>query len=132
MSEDFGHDTTKSLNELRDEACATAKEHGFNDASVGEEICLMHSELSEALEDFRAGKAPNATEYFSSAGDVYGVPVHPNLGSLKPCGIPSEMADVIIRILHFSGKHNIDIEKAVLEKMAYNKTRSFRHGNKKL
>jgi len=33
-----------------------AKEHGFKDASIGEDIALMHSELSEALEDHRAGK----------------------------------------------------------------------------
>jgi NTP pyrophosphatase (non-canonical NTP hydrolase) len=48
----------------------------------------------------------------------------------KPCGIPSEMADVVIRVLHFCGKHGIDIEKAVIEKMAFNESRPHMHGKK--
>lgn len=43
------------LNELRDNCLRIAVEHGFTDASVGEDIALMHSELSEALEDHRHG-----------------------------------------------------------------------------
>jgi hypothetical protein len=50
----------------------------------------------------------------------------------KPCGIPSEMADEIIRVLHFCGKHKIDIDKAVREKMAYNESRPMKHGGKAL
>jgi NTP pyrophosphatase (non-canonical NTP hydrolase) len=42
------------------------------------------------------------------------------------------LADVIIRILHFSGKHGIDIEQAVREKMLYNESRPMKHGGKKL
>jgi NTP pyrophosphatase (non-canonical NTP hydrolase) len=104
------------LNELRDEALRIAKDHGFTGASVGEDIALMHSELSEALEDHRDGLAANEMTYSGS----------------KPCGIPSEMADVIIRVLHFCGKHHIDIEKAVREKMAYNESRPFKHGGRTL
>jgi NTP pyrophosphatase (non-canonical NTP hydrolase) len=104
-----------TLNELRDQALAIAISHGFTDASVGEDIALMHSELSEALEDHRDRKAPDLLWY-----DPKG----------KPCGIPSEMADVIIRVLHFCGKHGIDIEKAVTEKMAYNNSRPFKHGGR--
>jgi len=48
----------------------------------------------------------------------------------KPCGIPSEMADVVIRVLHFCGKHKIDIEQAVREKMIYNESRPMKHGKK--
>lgn len=126
-----------SLNELRDTATRIATQHGFKDATVGEDIALMHSELSEALEDFRHGNAPNAVWYDDFDGH------HPDMfreldGELdlhnprKPCGIPSEIADVIIRALHFCGKHNIDIEKAVNEKMVYNDTRPYRNGGKKL
>lgn len=104
-----------NLNELRDEALRIAVEHGFKDASVPEDIALMHSELSEALEDYRNGLSPNLLEY-----DQY----------VKPVGIPSEMADVIIRVLHFCGKHKIDIEYAVKVKMQYNESRPYKHGNK--
>jgi NTP pyrophosphatase (non-canonical NTP hydrolase) len=111
-----------SLNELRDEALRIAVEHGFAEASIGEDLMLIVSELAEALEDVRAGKLPHETTY-ECADSV-------RLG--KPCGVPSEMADVIIRVLHFCGKHGIDIEKAVKEKMEYNESRPFRHGGKKL
>jgi len=50
----------------------------------------------------------------------------------KPYGVPIEIADVIIRALNFCGRHGIDIKKAIDEKMAYNKSRPFRHGGKVL
>jgi len=77
-------------------------------------LCLIHSEVSEALESYRKGE-PNL--WFAESG--------------KPEGIASEMADVIIRIGDLCGALDIDIESAVLAKMAHNETRSHRHGGKK-
>lgn len=114
-----------SLNELRDRAFATAKAHGFTEASVPEDIALMHSELSEALEDYRKGLQP-ATFVYDRAKALRLTVADDWMA--KPCGIPSELADVVIRILHFCGKHEIDLERAVLEKMAYNDLRPFKHG----
>jgi len=134
-----------NLNDLRDEALRIAVEHGFKDATIGEDTALMHSELSEALEDHRAGKGPtdvwyeeknsqSAAPYEGSVTIVTTVTRYDRQrhdGPLrKPCGIPSEMADVIIRALHFCGKHGIDIDAAVREKMAYNDSRPFKHGGK--
>jgi NTP pyrophosphatase (non-canonical NTP hydrolase) len=118
----------KSLTQLRIEAHATAVEHGFTDATPLEELCLIHTEISEAVEDIREGKELNAFLYkISNLATTDKYSPH-----LKPIGIPSEMADIIIRVLDFCGKHRIDIERAVLEKMEYNKTRPFKHGGKKL
>lgn len=127
------------LNGLRDEAHRIAVEHGFTDASVGEDVALFHSEASELLEDNRAGKKPDEVWYEtklveqSDYATVATVRRHkePAPGR-KPCGIPSELADIIIRVLHFSGKYGIDIEKAVREKMAYNESRPLKHGGKVL
>lgn len=110
-----------TLNELRDMATKIAKKNGFVNATPFEDIALIHSEVSEALEELRANMKPNETYYETKDGP-------PD----KPCGVPSEMADIIIRVLHFCGKHAIDIERAVNQKMIYNESRSFKHGGKAL
>jgi NTP pyrophosphatase (non-canonical NTP hydrolase) len=125
-----------NIRELVERAGEQAKRTGFTDATVGEDIALMHSELSEALEDFRAGRGVNETWYENKLhpGAEGLVPQDDpdNAANYKPQGIPTELADVIIRILHFSHRHGIDIETAVLRKMQYNATRPHRHGGKKL
>ena len=105
-----------------------AIDKGFWEAGLsrnkGEMIALMHSELSEALEELRAG---------NDRTDVYYGEKHDALNNneiAKPEGLPIELADCIIRILDYCGEWSIDIDMAVAEKMAYNRNRSYRHGNK--
>lgn len=142
---------SKGLNEWRDDALRIAVEHGFKDATIAEDFALMHSEISEALEDHRDGKRAIEVWYEEKRGNMVeedgastiittSVIKHKQMTPMvqhplddiyyKPCGIPSELADIIIRVLHFSGKHGIDIEQAVREKMLYNETRPFMHGKK--
>lgn len=64
---------------------------------------LIHSELAEATEAYRNN---------------------------KPDMLLEELADVLIRIADYCGHKNWDLNTAVALKMAYNKTRAFRHGNK--
>lgn len=109
-----------AFNDFMEEAERIATEHGFTDNTPGEDIALMHSELSEALEDFRAGKSM-AEIYYEAKAD-----------GAKPCGIPAELADCVIRIAHFSKRHNIALGSAIVEKMKYNEGRPFKHGNKKI
>ena len=110
------------LNKLRDEIHQNAVDHGWWDEErhFGSLIALMHSELSEALEEYRNGREPNAI-YLTGPG-----------GSGKPEGIPIELADCIIRILDYCGKAGIDIEEAIRIKLEYNKTRPYRHGGKRI
>lgn len=73
---------------------------------------LIHSEVSEATEEARKGSPP-----------VY-------LVNGKPEGELIELADVIIRIADYCGSREWDLNGAIREKLAYNSTRPFRHGNK--
>ncbi|WP_058301716.1 nucleoside triphosphate pyrophosphohydrolase family protein [Gorillibacterium timonense] len=106
----------KELNALCEAAHANAINKGWYEEprTFGEIIALCHSELSEALEDHRNGRGLTEIYYEGE----------------KPCGIPTELADVLIRIFDFCGHVCIDLEEAVYEKMAYNATRSHKHGGK--
>src|SRR5690606_26041101 len=59
--------------------------------TFGDQIALMHSELSEALEEFRNGE-PFDVIYYEDEG----VRFNP-ASNLKPEGIAAELADVLIR-----------------------------------
>lgn len=116
-----------SLNELSDRVHQAAVDNGWydqdNERSFPEHLCLFHSEISEALEEYRKGCGPTVTYYKTDPID--GKPL-----SAKPEGIPTELADLLIRVLDTCGHYGIDIDHAVEMKLAYNATRGHRHGGK--
>jgi hypothetical protein len=83
---------------------------------IGEKIALIHSEVSEALEEWRK---PNAR-----IQDIYYV-------NGKPEGFPVELADAIIRITELAERFSVDLTQALRIKEAYNMTRPHRHGGKR-
>jgi NTP pyrophosphatase (non-canonical NTP hydrolase) len=44
--------------------------------------------------------------------------------------IAEELADCCIRIFDYCGARKIDLEKTLLKKIEYNKSRPYRHGKK--
>ena len=94
-----------------------AKAHGWweNPRTIGELLMLITSEVVEAFEEVRNGHEPNETYYKDG----------------KMEGVPSELADIVIRVMDLCEYCGIDLERAILEKHEYNKTRPYKHGGKK-
>lgn len=128
-----------SLNEMAQEAHQIAKEHGFWDPepSFGDLVALMHSELSEALEEYGAGRPMvwYGCEFDGEPCDKVTCESKECNGAYlkdKPEGIAVELADCIIRILDWAGHEGVDLDAIIREKMDYNRTRPYRHGGKVL
>lgn len=125
-----------NINELAVEIHKNAVEHGWWEESrkFPEIAALIHSEISEALEEYRNGR-PEAYVIVVD-GDPAEVPrIETDIlkfGERKPEGIAVELADAVIRILDFTASEGIDIESLILAKHEYNKTRPYRHGGKKI
>jgi NTP pyrophosphatase (non-canonical NTP hydrolase) len=105
-----------TVNELVAESYDRALRKGwYEDApNLGERLALVHSEVSEALEELRNGAAD--TTYKGVKG--------------KPEGFVYELADIVIRVADLAGYLDLDLEAALRTKGDYNETREHRHGKK--
>lgn len=83
--------------------------------TFGDEIALIHSEASEALEAWRDRRL---AEYTTPEG--------------KPDDVGSEFADILIRVIGVADMYGIDLDHEYERKIAYNRTRPYRHGGRTL
>lgn len=128
-----------NLNRLVERIKEINEEKGWNDTRRSEMdwAMLVVTELAEVVEAFRSGGLPNAVEFpsegwrWSLDDRNYHNIIDASARGLKPEGMAIEYADALIRILHWFAYHEIDVEKIIEAKLEYNKTRPYRHGNKR-
>ncbi|MDB4312245.1 hypothetical protein N9937_02320 [bacterium] len=103
----------RSLRAAQDICHGLASESGWwtdldtgekDERNDGELICLMHSELSEAMEAVRKNLMDS------------------HLPHRK--GVECELADCVIRIFDYAGARDLDLGGAVVEKLVYNQNRA--------
>lgn len=125
----------KSLSEYQKEIYEINVKNGWfeDDRTVGDDIALLHSEASEMLEAFRdwglEDKTREMCTHEHEEDSLDGTYRHPN-HLCKPQGFGSEAADVLVRLLDTCERRGIDIEGELERKIAFNATRSRRHGGK--
>ncbi len=95
---------------MQNETRNVAQAHGFEDYRSNElfvptKLALIGSEVSEALEAHRKGLSAEEFGY--------------------------ELADIVIRTMDLAGALKIDLAAYIVAKNEINKSRAFRHGNKK-
>ena len=97
------------LTSLQYENWKIAEDNGWHDKgrSFGDEVSLIHSEVSESLEEYRkSGKVDDA--------------------------VAEELADIVIRVMDTAETHSVNLYEEILKKMVANRSRPYRHGDKHL
>lgn len=129
------------LNELSKKIHENAILKGFYDSerNLGEMLCLIHSEVSEALEALRTNQHAfglNETNLFikGMTDKDFGHTFEDDefFKNYFECRVKNsfedELADIIIRVLDLAAYKNIDIESHVKAKIRYNSLRQYKHG----
>lgn len=93
----------------------------------GNKLMLIVSEAAEAQDEIRKGKEAAETYYPTEAESDYDY-AEPILH--KPEGVPSEIADIVIRCFDFAYTEGFSLADIIVEKLEYNASREYMHGKK--
>lgn len=119
------------INELAQKVHENAKEKGFFTEglarNMGEMLCLVHSEVSEAMEadrknEFARMQAKTLLAITDKAQFKKEFEAH-----LKS-SFEDELADIVIRVMDLAAYKGIDLQAHIEAKVRYNTTREHKHG----
>ena len=122
-----------NIKEIQREIHRVNVEKGFweDRKNVGEVLMLIVSELGEALDAHRADKKADVEAFDARAIDRtepedYQIDFQQCIKDT----FEDEIADTVIRILDMCEGFGIDLERHIVLKLEYNKTRPYKHGKK--
>lgn len=112
-----------AINSLAADVNAMARAKGWwpeEGRNTGECLALIHSEISECLEDLRKGDGVESEK---------GLTVEDANELVRPMlAVEEEMADAMLRIMDLCAARGWNLGGALVSKMAYNAGRPTRHG----
>lgn len=110
------------------ESYNNATEHGFHPVDQTQDQFIestcnnIHNEISELHEHWRNN------QLFSLCDKTEKIKM---LGLEPLTNLEEELADIMIRVMDTAVHLGIDIQKSIITKQIYNRSRPFRHGGKK-
>ena len=120
------------INELSNAVLETAKKNGFydNERNIAEMLCLIHSEVSEALECDRKGRYATSdaslTLLHEKDADIFKAVFEDQVKDT----FEDELADVMIRVMDLAAHKGVNLEMHIALKMRYNSMREYKHGKR--
>lgn len=121
-----------NLNEISKQVYEANKLKGFDvkKENIGQTLCLIHSEISEALEATRKNRHAdlntatiNGTDKLESDSIFKAV-----FSQYIKDTFEDEIADTFIRLMDLVGALEIDIDKHIELKRRFNSLREYKHG----
>lgn len=116
------------INELSKQIHENAKSKGFyeGEKNIGEILCLIHSEVTEALEADRINK--HLTSNINGInGWVSDEDFKESFKNNVKDTFEAELADIMIRVMDLAAFKNIDLEQVIKAVMRNNSLREHKH-----
>lgn len=120
-----------NLNEISKQVYEANKLKGFDvkKENLGQTLCLIHSEISEALEAIRHDKKASLMAFdYREEDRETDLDFQSDFTALIKDTFEDEIADTFIRLMDLVGALEIDIDRHIELKRKFNSLREYKHG----